>query len=67
MTLGFAVSFVLPYFARSWVGTRWLGWTFSYYMAAQGAILLYVAIVAIYAVSMAALDRHYQARNGPAT
>lgn len=56
MLLWFVVSFVLSYFARE-LNFRFFGWPFSYWVGAQGAILVYLAIVAMYAHVMDRLDR----------
>lgn len=60
--LGFAwlaTTFIVIYFARELSGITLFGWPVSYYMAAQGATLLYVAIVGAYAWHMARLDRRH--------
>ena len=44
----FLVTFVGSYFARS-LNFRFLGWPFSYYMAAQGSLLIYLLIAFVYA------------------
>ena len=44
----FAVTFVAVFNARSLTFT-FLGWPFSFYMAAQGALLAYLFIVFLYA------------------
>ena len=44
----FLVTFVATFFARSLTGS-FLGWPVSFYMAAQGALLLYLLIVYLYA------------------
>jgi putative solute:sodium symporter small subunit len=49
------VTFVVAYFARE-LRFDFFGWPFSYWVAAQGALLTYVAIVALYARLMNRLD-----------
>ena len=44
-------------FARQLSAMTMFGWPVSYYMAAQGVILIYVAIVGIYTVCMSSLDK----------
>ncbi|POR49126.1 putative solute:sodium symporter small subunit [Paraburkholderia eburnea] len=61
MTIGFAVSFVAPLFARALETVRFAGFSLPFYIGAQGAILLYVALVAIYIVLMQRADRELQA------
>lgn len=58
MLVWFVVSFVLTFFARE-LSFRFLGWPFSYWVGAQGAILVYLAIVALYAHWMDRLDRSH--------
>ncbi|SDE22271.1 putative solute:sodium symporter small subunit [Paraburkholderia lycopersici] len=61
MTIGFIVSFVAPLFARSLADVRFAGFSLPFYLGAQGAILLYVLLVAIYIVLMQRADRALQA------
>ena len=42
-----AVTFIVPYFALD-LRFNLLGWPFSFWMTAQGTLLVYLAIVAIY-------------------
>lgn len=49
------MSFVVPYFAR-WLRFTFLGWPFSFYVAAQGALLVYLLIVIVYARRQRARD-----------
>lgn len=51
-------TFGVSYFARE-LDFSFFGWPFSFWMAAQGALLLYVAIVALYARWMNRLDRRH--------
>jgi putative solute:sodium symporter small subunit len=44
----FVVTFALVFFARE-LRFTFLGWPFSFYMAAQGALLVYLLIVYLYA------------------
>lgn len=55
----FAVTFIAIFFARPLSAYTLLGWPISFFMAAQGSILIYVAIIAIYALRMRALDKTY--------
>jgi putative solute:sodium symporter small subunit len=50
-----AVSFGVPYFALD-LRFQWLGTPFSFWMAAQGALLVYLAIIAVYGLVMNRLD-----------
>lgn len=54
----FVVSFVIAYFARE-LDFAFFGWPFSYWVGAQGALVVYVLIVAVYARAMNKLDREH--------
>lgn len=58
LAVWFGVSFVVPFFARD-LSFRVLGWPFSYWMAAQGSLLVYVSIATGYALYMNRLDARY--------
>ncbi len=54
----FGVTFVAAYFARD-LDFDFFGWPFSFWVAGQGALLVYVAIVGFYARYMNRLDREF--------
>ncbi len=54
------VSFGLTYFARD-LNFSFFGWPFSFWVASQGALLVFCLIVAFYAYAMRKLDEQYQA------
>jgi len=56
MTVGFIVSFGLPLFAQRFEHVRVAGFPLPFYFGAQGAILVYVALIAIYIVLMQVAD-----------
>ncbi|MFM0741437.1 DUF4212 domain-containing protein [Paraburkholderia xenovorans] len=60
MTLGFIVSFVLPLVAPALADVRIGGFRMPFYFGAQGAILLYVALIVVYIVLMQRADRRLQ-------
>ena len=49
------IAFGMTYFARA-LSFKFFGWPFSFWVAAQGAILVFLAIVAYYAYAMRRLD-----------
>ena len=49
------VTFGISYFAR-WLNFTFFGWPFSFWMGAQGALGIYVAIIGFYAWYMNRLD-----------
>ena len=60
LALWFSSTFGIIYFARELTGFTLFGWPFSFYMAAQGLILLYLAILAVYVMHMRKLDKLLQ-------
>lgn len=64
LAIWFVVTFVLGWFARDLQSIIVLGFPLSFYMAAQGAIVVYVALVAYYAYCMDKLDREYGVQEG---
>ena len=54
----FGVTFVAAYFARD-LAFDFFGWPFGFWVAGQGALLVYVAIVGFSARYMNRLDREY--------
>jgi putative solute:sodium symporter small subunit len=56
LALWFGITFAAIFFARELAGLTLFGWSVSFYMAAQGALLVYLAIVGIYALAMRALE-----------
>lgn len=60
MAIGFVVSFVLPLSAPALAGVRIGGFWLPFYFGAQGAILIYLALIVVYIVLMQAADRRLQ-------
>jgi putative solute:sodium symporter small subunit len=60
MTVGFVVSFVLPLVAPALEQVRFGGFRLPFYFGAQGAILIYVALILVYIVLMQRADRRLQ-------
>jgi putative solute:sodium symporter small subunit len=65
LALWAVVSFGSVFFARS-LDFPVLGWPFGYWLAAQGALLAFVAIVAVYAWAMQRLQPEDAAGDGEA-
>jgi putative solute:sodium symporter small subunit len=61
LLIWFFVTFAAIFFARPLSNYTFLGWPISFFMAAQGSTLIYVAIIAFYAVRMHQLDQRYHA------
>ncbi|MDL2357766.1 MAG: DUF4212 domain-containing protein [Pseudomonadota bacterium] len=59
LALWLAASFFSVFFARELAGLSLFGWPLSFYLAAQGAALIYLSILAAYALAMRRFDRRY--------
>jgi putative solute:sodium symporter small subunit len=57
--LWLAVGFCTVFFARDLAHLSVFGWPLSFYLAAQGASLTYLAIIGAYAWRMRILDRQF--------
>ncbi|MGG1946816.1 DUF4212 domain-containing protein [Trinickia sp. NRRL B-1857] len=57
MLIGFVVSFVVPLFARALSDVRVGGFRLPFYLGAQGAIIVYLLLIAVYIVAMTRADR----------
>ena len=55
-----ATGFLAVFFARELANLTIFGWPLSFYLAAQGASLVYLAIIGIYAWRMRRLDRRHR-------
>ena len=55
MGVWFVVTFVVSYFARD-LSFNFFGWPFSFWMGAQGSLLVYLLIIGVYAHHMNRLD-----------
>jgi putative solute:sodium symporter small subunit len=60
LLIWFVVTFTAIFFARQLSDYTLFGWPISFFMAAQGSVLLYVTIVGVYALWMRRLDRQYE-------
>ena len=58
LAVWFVVTFGVVYFARELNGIV-LGWPFSFWVAAQGALVVYLVLVCLYARWMARLDAEH--------
>lgn len=55
----FVVTFVASFYARELNAIVFFGFPFGFYMGAQGALLVYVAIIGYYAHRMNKLDAEF--------
>jgi putative solute:sodium symporter small subunit len=63
LAIWFVVTYVVAFFARD-LSFNFFGWPFSFYMAAQGSLIVYVLIIWFYARYMNNLDREYGVEEG---
>jgi putative solute:sodium symporter small subunit len=66
LALWLATGFGTVFYARELARLALFGWPLSFYMAAQGASLVYLAIIGAYAWRMRLLDRRYARMLGEA-
>jgi putative solute:sodium symporter small subunit len=64
LVVWFVVTFVLGWFARDLQSVTLLGFPLSFFMGAQGAILIFVFLVWFYAYRMDKLDNEYGVQEG---
>lgn len=58
LSIWFVVTFVVAFFARD-LNFNFFGWPFSFWVAAQGSLIVYVVIIAFYARTMNRLDQEH--------
>ena len=58
LAIWFVVTFGVSYFARD-LSFSFFGWPFSFWMGAQGALVIYVIIIWYYARAMNRLDQEH--------
>ncbi len=59
LLLWLLVTFVAPFYARELNTMSFLGFPLGFYMAAQGAVLVDIVIIGVYAWRMNRLDDQY--------
>jgi putative solute:sodium symporter small subunit len=58
LVIWFVVTYVVGYFARD-LNFNFFGWPFSFWMGAQGSLIIYVLIIFFYARYMNKLDQEF--------
>jgi putative solute:sodium symporter small subunit len=58
LAIWFVVTFVAGYYARE-LSFTFFGWPFSFWVAGQGALIIYVVIIGYYAYYMNRLDQEF--------
>ena len=65
LSVWFLVTFVEAWFARELNSSMtFLGFPLGFYMSAQGSLVVYVALIGIYALLMRKLDLEYNVDEG---
>jgi len=64
LSVWFVATFVEAWFARELNTITFLGFPFGFYMSAQGSLIIYVALIGIYALLMRKLDLEYNVDEG---
>jgi putative solute:sodium symporter small subunit len=63
LAIWFVVTYVVGFFARD-LSFNFFGWPFSFYMGAQGSLIIYVVIIWFYARYMNRMDQEYGVDDG---
>ena len=64
LLIWFVVTYVMAYYAIPLAEINFFGWPLSFYMAAQGSLIIYVIILYYYAKKMRQLDVEYGVEEG---
>ncbi len=64
LAIWFVVTFVMAYFAVGLSSIVIAGFPLSFYMAAQGSLIIYVVLIWYYARKMGQLDQEYGVAEG---
>jgi putative solute:sodium symporter small subunit len=59
LVIGFFMTFVVAYFARD-LNFTFFGWPFSFWVGAQGALIVYLLLIGFYARTMNRLDHEHE-------
>jgi putative solute:sodium symporter small subunit len=64
LVIWFVATFGVAWFAIPLAEIKLFGWPLSFYMAAQGSLVIYVLIIGYYAVKMRAYDQEHGVQEG---
>ena len=64
LVIWFIATFVLAWYAVPLSEFKFFGWPFSFYMAAQGSLIIYVVIIGVYAWKMRQYDLEHGVHEG---
>ena len=64
LVIWFIATFGVAWFAIPLAEIKMFGWPLSFYMAAQGSLVIYVVIIGYYALKMRAYDQEHGVQEG---
>jgi putative solute:sodium symporter small subunit len=64
LSVWFVATFIEGWYARELNSITFLGFPLGFYMSAQGSLIIYVAIIGIYALYMKKLDKEFGVDEG---
>ena len=64
LAVWFTVTFVMGFFARELATISIFGWPLSFYMGAQGSLIIYVVLIWVYQKRMRQLDIEHGVEEG---
>jgi len=64
LAIWFVATYVLAWYAIPLAEIKIFGWPFSFYMAAQGSLIIYVVIIGYYAWAMNKADLEHGVHEG---
>jgi putative solute:sodium symporter small subunit len=64
LVIWFIATFVVIWYAIPLTEYVFFGWPLSFYMAAQGSLIIYVAIIGVYALVMRKYDLEHGVHEG---
>jgi putative solute:sodium symporter small subunit len=57
------VTYVIGFYARE-LSFNFFGWPFAFWVGGQGALVIYVVLIGVYAWYMGKLDKEYDVQEG---
>jgi putative solute:sodium symporter small subunit len=64
LAIWFVVTYVMSWYAVPLAEIKFFGWPLSFYMGAQGSLIIYVAIIGFYALQMRKYDLEHGVHEG---
>jgi putative solute:sodium symporter small subunit len=67
LSIWFVVTYVMGFFASELATINFFGWPLSFYMGAQGSLIIYVVLIWFYAKTMHKYDIEHGVEEGDET